>query len=106
MLHWNYRVFCEDNGDYIIREVFYTEDGSILSCTENAVEPLGKTLEELAKDIEYFKQALTLPVLTPSDIPIGEVKQRTSKESTKNISHEELLLKLGLNQPSTANKQK
>jgi hypothetical protein len=102
MLHWNYRVFLEDNGDYVIREVFYAEDGSIVSCTANSVEPLGRTLEELANDIDFFKKALTLPVLTLDDIPIGEVKQHTSKENTKNISHEELLLKLGLTQPSKA----
>lgn len=30
MITWNYCVFREANGDYIIREVFYGEDGSIL----------------------------------------------------------------------------
>jgi hypothetical protein len=29
MMNWNYRVFKEPNGDYIIREVFYAEDGTI-----------------------------------------------------------------------------
>jgi hypothetical protein len=38
MIAWNYRVFQEANGDYIISEVFYAEDGSIVGCTENAVE--------------------------------------------------------------------
>ena len=28
-IKWNYRVFLEDNGDYIIREVFYEADGAI-----------------------------------------------------------------------------
>lgn len=55
--------------------MFYAENGSILGCTENAVEPLRRTLEELAKDIEYFKQALEKPVLTLADIPISKVKQ-------------------------------
>lgn len=94
-MHWNYRVFCEDNGDYLIREVFYGEDGSIIACTEIAVEPCGRTLEELTKDIEYFKQALTRPVLTKT-----EIKREKSKETTKNIFHEEVLEKLGLNESS------
>lgn len=34
---WNYRVFLEADGDYIIREVFYEEDGLMQGCTENAV---------------------------------------------------------------------
>jgi hypothetical protein len=46
MISWNYRVFQEADGDYVIREVFYTEDGEILGCTENPVEPFGRTLTE------------------------------------------------------------
>jgi hypothetical protein len=38
---WNYRVFREPNGDYVIREVYYEADGSIVACTENAAEPFG-----------------------------------------------------------------
>jgi len=26
---WNYRVFRKDDGDYVIRKVFYAEDGSM-----------------------------------------------------------------------------
>ena len=28
MMTWNYRVFLEASGDYIVREVFYDEDVS------------------------------------------------------------------------------
>ena len=45
MLTCNYRVFQEANGDYIIREVLYAENGEILACTENAVEPWGRAPE-------------------------------------------------------------
>ena len=100
MISWNYRVFREKNGDYVIREVFYEEDGSILGCTESAVEPWGRSLEELARDIESFKEALMLPVLTLSDIPDGETKQERSNERSNNISHEQLLAELGLSHPS------
>ncbi len=100
MMNWNYRVFQEPNGDHIIREVFYAEDGSIISCTENAVEPIGQSLEALAKDIEAFKEALTLPVLTLADIPMSSSK-KSHDERHKNISHEQLMLELGLSEPST-----
>ena len=69
MMTWNYRVFREENGDHVIREVFYTEDGAILTCTAEAIEPFGESLEELAQDLAWFQEALQLPVLTLADIP-------------------------------------
>ena len=98
MMNWNYRVFQEPNGDYIIREVFYAEDGSIISCTQNAVEPIGQSLEALAKDIKAFQEALTLPLLTLADIPISTTKMR-HYERHNNISHEQLMAELGLCEP-------
>ena len=100
MIVWNYRIFREANGDYIIREVFYAEDGSILGCTENAVEPWGRSLEELTRDLESFQEALTLPVLTLADIPDGEMKQERRQERSSNISHEQLMAELRLGHPS------
>lgn len=102
-IKWNYRVFREQNGDYIIREVFYAEDGSLLGCTENAVEPWGQSLEELAKNIEWFKEALALPVLTLADIPVQPMKSEQKQERVGNISHEQLMVELGLAKPSPTN---
>jgi hypothetical protein len=102
-IKWNYRVFREQNGDYIIREVFYAEDGSLLGCTENAVEPWGQSLEELAKNIEWFKEALALPVLTLADIPEPQIKLEQKQERVGNISHEQLMIELGLANPSPTN---
>ncbi len=99
MMNWDYRVFREENGDYVIREVFYDADGSILGSTEKAVEPVGASLEELTKDIEWFKEALSLPVLTPADIPRGMGK-RQKKDRSKNISRDRLVAELGLGKPS------
>jgi hypothetical protein len=100
---WNYRVFREQNGDYIIREVFYAEDGSLLGCTEKAVEHWGQSLEELAKNIEWFKEALALPVLTIADIPEQQMKSEPKSERVGNISHEQLMVELGLAKPSPTN---
>jgi hypothetical protein len=100
MITWNYRVFCEENGDFIIREVFYGEEGEILGCTENAVEPWGRSQDELARELEAFKEALSLPVLKLDDIPVCEPKRERDRAS--NLSHEQVLIELGLNETSTA----
>ena len=96
MIAWNYRVFREANGDYLIREVFYAQDGSILSCTENAVEPYGQSLDELARDITWFKEALDLPMLTFDDI-LRETTWKRERNRATNLSHEQLMAELGLN---------
>lgn len=40
MITWEYRVFREDDGDYIIREVFYDEQRQIFGCTIDAIGTL------------------------------------------------------------------
>ena len=85
----------EEDGGYAIREVFYAEDGAILGCTANAVEPIGTTLDELARDIDDFKAALSLPVLTVADMPEPAAAPQPRPHG-KTISHEELRAQLGL----------
>jgi len=97
MMTWNYRVFREDDGDYVIREVFYAEDGSIITCTANSVEPFGSSLEELAQSIEDFKAALALPVLTLKDIPESH-SEREYHKNGNTISHEQLRAQFGLDE--------
>jgi hypothetical protein len=98
MMTWNYRVFREDDGDYVIREVFYAEDGSIITCTADPVEPFGSTLDELAQSIEDFKAALTLPVLTLADVPEShpDLEHRKNGRTT---SQEQLRAQLGFGDP-------
>ena len=69
MMTWNYRVFQEEDGDYVVREVFYDEGGSIVACTADAVEPVGSTVEELGQCLDNYRAALAQPVLTLRDIP-------------------------------------
>ncbi len=95
MITWEYRVFQEDNGEYIIREVFYDDEGCLVGCTQDAVEPYGSSLEELTKQIEAFKQALTLPILTLADVPIRENRTKHQKNS-QTLSSKKIMTELGL----------
>jgi len=104
MITWNYRVFREDSGDFVIREVFYTEDGSILGCTANAVEPFGHTLEELATSIADFQAALTLPVLNLTDMPQTAIPSKRNS-SGQTLSSAEMRTRLGLSSSSSVNKE-
>ncbi len=91
MITWNYRVFREDDGDYIIREVFYNANGAIVGCTQDAVEPTGRSLEALAEDIASFQAALTLPVLTLADIPSAPQEPPQRRDRATNRRIEDLL---------------
>lgn len=95
MITWNYRVFREENGEYVIREVFYADDGAALGCTDDPVEPYGQSLEELARELESFQEALTLPVLTLADMPPAPPGRRR-RDRSKNISLEQALATLDL----------
>jgi hypothetical protein len=94
MISWNYRIFREDDGEYIIREVFYSDDGAILGCTANAVEPYGRTLDELAQMIADFQSALTLPVLTLNDVPQPDTLP--ARKRGAGLSSDQLRAQLGL----------
>lgn len=98
MMTWNYRVFQEADGDYSIREVFYAEDGSIIGWTANAVEPIGRSLEELTVSIADFQAALQLPVLTHSSVPPSALPQ-TIRRPAQTLSSTELRARLGLGAP-------
>lgn len=97
MMTWNYRVFREEDGDYVIREVTYGDNGEIIGCTKDAVEPLGKSLEELAQDLEAFQEALQYPVLTLAEVEAALAKQPVNiVQKSDTITHAELVKKLGL----------
>lgn len=100
MITWNYRVFRDNENEYVIREVFYAEDGAILACTQEPVEPFGLSIDELAGTIDDFQAALTLPVLTVDDIPQrAETKQL--RERAKTVRQEDIRATLGLEDVST-----
>jgi|GEM_PF-505205 len=104
MMTWEYRVFRETDGAYVLREVFYNDNGTLMGCTENAVEPMGESLKELAADIEWFKDALKLPVLTLADMP-RPTERKIKKDRSGNRTLEQVSAELGLGK-SPANHQR
>lgn len=104
MITWNYRVFREENGDYVVREVFYAEDGSIIGCTANAVEPFGRSIEELTASIMDFQKALALPVLTLAEMPQPAMPPKKRMHG-RTLSSADVRARLGLSAPSSVKKE-
>jgi len=78
MSHWNHRVIKhtktitidgepETETKFSIHEVLYDENGNLNGYTEDALEPYGETLLELADDLARFQEALSKPVLVHED---------------------------------------
>lgn len=71
-MSWTYRVIrtdAEDGSLFRIYEV-YTEPAG-LSWTEEAMEPMGETLDDLRSDLEARLKALDEPVLLLSELEKG-----------------------------------
>lgn len=67
MINWNYRVI-EHDGMFTIHEVCYNDKGDVTSISQDPMGPSGDTREELKSDMEYFLQALDMPVLKKKEI--------------------------------------
>lgn len=104
MLTWNYRVFREKDGDYVIRSVTYDENGEIVGCTQDEVAPVGRSIEELVQDIKSFQEALELPVLTVDEVPSNSKRKRTSDRST-NLTVDQVRAELGLDKKVKSHRQ-
>lgn len=93
----NYRVFCEQNGHYTIREVFYEQDGRMIAYGAAPLAPAGGSLNELTQELAWMVEALAAPVLAIEEVDAEIAKHPPrSRRSSKTISHEELVAKLGL----------
>jgi hypothetical protein len=60
---WTYRVLCDSQGCYSIRDVFYDRDDTIIDCGKTASLAIGSSLEELLQVVQRFKEAFELPIL-------------------------------------------
>lgn len=78
-MYWNYRVIKRTDDEetfYAVHEVYYEDDDTIISCTENPIAPLfNETIDEpghsLKKDFERQMEALEKPILNWEDMGDG-----------------------------------
>jgi hypothetical protein len=68
--HWNYRVYCDENGDYGFIETYYDDKENIIAYSEY-VRPYGESIKDLELDLEKMAEALNKPTLFISDMPKG-----------------------------------
>lgn len=84
---WLYRVFHDPKG-FCVRVVLYERDGTLIGYHKEPAAPSGRTAEELAQDIEWFKQAFELPILAIEEVESAlaqqppKQKQRQTKRKT------------------------
>lgn len=84
---WTYRVFHDKDG-YCVRIVHYERDGTLIGYHKEPAVPSGRTAEELAQDLEWFKQAFEMPILTveeldaESAVRCSHPKQKRAKNKT------------------------
>lgn len=68
--HWNHRVVRQllayDQVRFRIHEVYYTK-GVPDKITQDGVEPMGETLDELRLELKRYTEALDNPVLNFED---------------------------------------
>jgi len=72
-MSWNYRVIKTLEGTefvFGVHEVYYHEDGSLSSYTEDQMAPYGSSIVELTICIKRFEQATNLPILVPEDFNV------------------------------------
>ena len=92
MAHWNYRVIRNhhtetDSVTYHVHEVYYREDGSIESWTQEPVSPMGETVEELREDIRYFLHAFRCPILEVKETDGGSTLFPDDTDEAINEGH-------------------
>ena len=82
---WNYRVVVKDD-QYNIHEVYYDDKGKPEFFTEDPLGPSGESLEELENDLEYFSEALSLPVLNYNELEKTCTERCRKKNGSKESS--------------------
>lgn len=92
---WTYRVFHDRDG-YCIRVVYYERDGTLISYQKEPAMPTGATTEELLQDIEAFKQAFELPILTMEelDIKIASYPPKPKRDRSQNKTLDQVMSEL------------
>jgi len=83
---WTYRIFRDSADRYSIREVFYENDGTLITYGKQPVEALGSSLEDLLQLIHWFQEAFESPILSMETIEAELNDRSSSLENTKPLS--------------------
>jgi len=92
---WTYRVFHDKDG-YCVRVVNFDRDGKLIGYSLDPAVPTGRTAEELAQDIQWFKEAFELPILTTQELDqeLASHPPRHRQQQGKRKSLEALMAEL------------
>lgn len=95
---WTYRVFCDSQGCYSIREVFYERDGKLIDYGKSPVAALSNSPEELMQLIQWFKEAFEWPVLSLEEVDaqIAPLPKRAKSDRTRNVSLQQVIAELDI----------
>ena len=74
MSTWNYRVMEDEDGQFTLREVYYTDEKEIQSWT-GEVAPFGESEEELRNDLDYMLRAFNLPILSEVNLTANTMEK-------------------------------
>lgn len=94
-LTWNYRLFREENSDLVFREVFYDDNGEILTCSRDPIELWGESIDAITTLLEDLRAAITQPILTLADVPKHPPAPAKSSPQRTFSSQEAIALLLG-----------
>lgn len=83
---WTYRIFRDSADRYSIREVFYENNGTLITYGKKPVEALGSSLEDLLQLIHWFQEAFESPILSMETIEAELNDRPDSLENTKPLS--------------------
>jgi len=95
---WTYRAVRDEIGRYSVREVFYERDGTLITYSKTPVAPVGSSADDLLHQMQSFRDAFDLPILSVADLEAAISKQakKTQDKTGSNISLEQLKAELGL----------
>lgn len=82
---WTYRIFRDQSGRYSIREVYYENDGRLITYGKNPVTPVGASLEDLMQMVQWFRNAFDSPVLSLEAVE-AELAARPAPTKKKPLS--------------------
>lgn len=93
---WTYRVVRDELGRYSVREVFYERDGTLITYSKTPVAPVGASAEDLLHQMQSFREAFDLPILSITELEaaLSNQAQEQPKKIGPNISLEQLKAEL------------